>query len=144
MQRFFAEDGPGWRWMTVVPFAGPIVVAWHIGPLPLLQGTGEDLAWFVWALLLAWGLGRWSALVLGYPLLGAAYFARGVANGAPYEKADLVQILAGPHEGRVASIYDIWPSRSEVRVGLGDWERDQFEDVFGYCQVCRPDRFEAC
>jgi hypothetical protein len=61
----------------------------------------------------------------------------GFLNGAPYRNGDAVYILVGPHRGRVATLYDVWSPRQQVRVDLGEQARREVKDVFDDLEVCR-------
>lgn len=58
-------------------------------------------------------------------------------HGAPYQSGDWVRILRGPHRNRVVRVYEVWSERNEVRVELGEKEREDVKDVFGYLSVRR-------
>ena len=58
-------------------------------------------------------------------------------NGGPFRKDDLVQVLAGMHAGRIAAVYEEWPSRGQVRIDLGGPEWKDVKDVFSHVQLCR-------
>ncbi len=78
---------------------------------------------------LGWILG---ALAL-WPLL---YWISSRINGAPFREGDMVHILVGPHRGRVVRVYEMWPSRGQARVELGERERVEVTDVFMWNQIC--------
>jgi hypothetical protein len=61
-------------------------------------------------------------------------------NGGPFRKGDLVQVLTGPHAGKIAAVYEEWTSRGEVRVDLGEQEWKETKDVFSQVQLCRVKR----
>jgi hypothetical protein len=58
-------------------------------------------------------------------------------NGGPFHKGDLVQVIAGGHAGRIAAVYEEWPSRNQVRVDLGESEWSEVKDVFSYVQLLK-------
>jgi hypothetical protein len=58
-------------------------------------------------------------------------------NGGPFHNDDLVQVIAGPHAGETTTVYEEWPSRNQVRVDLGESERQNVKDVFSYVQLLR-------
>lgn len=58
-------------------------------------------------------------------------------NGGPFHKGDLVQVIAGVHAGKTATVYEEWPSRNQVRIGLGDGLSKEVKDVFSFTQICR-------
>ncbi|MEO0587684.1 MAG: hypothetical protein AAF078_08595, partial [Planctomycetota bacterium] len=58
-------------------------------------------------------------------------------NGAPFRIGDSVMILGGPHRGQVKRIYEVWATRSQVRVELSDIEREEVRDVLSDIAVRR-------
>jgi hypothetical protein len=58
-------------------------------------------------------------------------------NSGPFHNGDLVQVIAGPHAGETTAVYEEWPSRNQVRVDLGESERQDVKDVFSYVQLLR-------
>ena len=58
-------------------------------------------------------------------------------NGAPWSEGDLVQILIGKHRGHVGRIYEIWPSRDQVRVEINEQTKSDVTDVYFFNEVCR-------
>jgi hypothetical protein len=58
-------------------------------------------------------------------------------NGGPFRKGELVQVIAGPYAGRIAAVYDEWPSINKVRIDLGESEWKERKDVFSHIQLCR-------
>jgi hypothetical protein len=135
IQRLFARNGP----LKIALAAGVAgMMAWTARTLlsayrPTFLGT----VWFVFMMIVAGVLGFLVAVVAAAILLPPLYRLRGVKNGAPYAVGDEVLILAGPHRGQVARVYQVWSEWQGVRVELGDQERDQVTDVFSYVEVCR-------
>jgi hypothetical protein len=58
-------------------------------------------------------------------------------NDGPFHAGDLVQVIAGAHAGKIAAVYEEWPSRNQVRVDLGEAEYAAVKDVFSYVQLCK-------
>jgi hypothetical protein len=137
VQRFFADNWPLRLWMGIVPFAVPATVCWYVAPLPWLLSHWLNPVVFAGVLLLAWGVGCVAAIIPGLLLLGPLYYIQGLRNGAPYRVGDHVRVLACRHRGRVVRVYDLWKERNQVRVELGDEERERVTDVFSYFEVCR-------
>jgi ribosomal protein L24 len=54
-----------------------------------------------------------------------------------WSEGDLVQILIGQHRGHVGRIYEIWPSRKQVRVEVTEQMAEDVTDVYFYNEVCR-------
>jgi prepilin-type N-terminal cleavage/methylation domain-containing protein len=54
-----------------------------------------------------------------------------------------VQVIAGAHAGRIAAVYEEWPSRNQVRVDLGESEWTEVKDVFLYVQLCKVKKLES-
>lgn len=56
-------------------------------------------------------------------------------NGAPFREGDVVRILRGPHKQKVVPIYDVWIERDQVRVNLGEKEKNEMSDVFSLLSI---------
>ena len=95
-------------------------------------------AWIVGQTLVALAAAYLLGMILGTMLLWPflRLWARKM-NGGPFTLHDRVLILAGRHKGRIASIYELWPTRAEVRVDLGGEERKNITDVVGDHQILR-------
>jgi len=71
------------------------------------------------------------ACILGAILFGPLIFAIGSKiNGAPFREGDLVHILSGPHRNHVGRIYEMWPSRKQVRIQISAQAKKDVSDVF--------------
>ena len=108
----------------------------------LILGTGVAIScgvlsfWAVVALLAALPLGA----VLGMFVWPFIQLIIDPLNGAPFQVGDAVHILIGPHRDRVVRVYEIWPSRGQVRVELGEQAEKNVKnvkDVFWNFEVCR-------
>ncbi len=76
--------------------------------------------------------------IVGMMTLGPViYHVCRFLNGGPYQAGDNVYILVGPHRGRVVTIYEVWNTRGQVRVDLGEQAKREVKDVFDDLQVCR-------
>src|SRR5262245_7476649 len=101
-QYFFASPWVGRIWFTVIPLLCVIAVGRICsGFLEPLSGWGDfwRSSWYV--LLLAFVLGLMLALFPGWFVVGPLYYSRELKNGGPFKVGDTVQILAGPHKGRI-------------------------------------------
>jgi hypothetical protein len=119
IQYFFARDWPGKLWFVVVP---TLVAMFYHSAAP------TSLSWLNWVLGVLGGF--LVALLVGWPVLGAASYDRLRKNGGPFKVGDMVQILVGPHRGRVTRVYSLWQGDA-VRVELGEKEKASYSDVFG-------------
>ena len=108
------------------------------------------------------GLLLWTGLVLAIPLfiivlpyclfVLLALFTRPVwlpfykhaikRNGAPFHAGDWVRILHGQHQSQIVRVYEVWIDRDQVRVELGEKEKEDVRDVFSFLQVRRIERSE--
>ena len=77
------------------------------------------------------------AILFGWFVLGPYYMIRAKINGAPFEVGDRVRILAGPHRDRIATVYEVWESREQVRVELGEAAKVAVTDLFSEIAVCQ-------
>ena len=89
-------------------------------------------------LILGLLLGYFGAALIGWPILGTMYYERELKNGGPFEVGNAVQILAGPHKGRITRVYSTWQGNS-VRVELGEEAKKTYKDVFSPTQLLRED-----
>ncbi len=64
-------------------------------------------------------------------------------NGGPFKEGDIVQVIGGPHAGKIAAVYEEWPSRSQVRVDLGEAEWKNVKDVFYNVQLVKVKKAPA-
>jgi len=62
-------------------------------------------------------------------------------NGGPFKVGDTVQILTGPHRGRVTQIYSPW-RESAFRVRLGPEEEKECKDIFSSMGLLRNENTE--
>ncbi len=49
----------------------------------------------------------------------------------------MVYLLVGRYRGRIWCIYEMWPSRNQVRVEIDEEAARTVTDVFSYTEVCR-------
>lgn len=113
--------------VVTVRFSDPTLAAlrdWHL----LLSLLG--------VIALSLLLGFFVAFLLGWIILGPLYYNRMLENGGPYQIGDTVQILAGPHRGRVVRVYSLARGDS-VRVELGEQEKENFKDIFAATEVLK-------
>jgi hypothetical protein len=130
-QRFFASNAIFW----LAALAGALVVAWQ-----LIPATQPSLASVFWTSLLVCAggvLGIFLAVFPGMFVLGPLMHGVARINGSPFEVGDEVMILSGKHAGQIAKIYELWKERGQVRVELGEAERNAVTDVYSETQVCR-------
>jgi len=136
-QYFFARRWLFNAWLIAVPLLCMIVAVRAAGTSSATLAQWPTLLRLCGLVLLASLLGYFLALLLGSFVFGPVYYARGQRNGAPFRNGDLVHILVGPHRDRVVRVYEVWASRDQVRVDLGELERKDVVDVFSYFEICR-------
>ena len=110
------------------------VAARQIGPSLAAMRDVSFLFYYVAAIVLIWPLGWFLGAFCVWPFVMAL---TNKLNGAPFQNGDLIHILVGPHRDRVAHIYDVWPTRNQARVELGEKEKKAVTDVFDYTDICR-------
>jgi hypothetical protein len=103
-----------------------------------LIGKGRLSRWYLLSVL----VGVLVAIPLGWILGGVILWplvssVGRTVNGAPYAKGDQVRILIGAHRDRLVRVYEVWPSRHQVRVELDEQAKMTVKDVFMYNEVCR-------
>lgn len=129
LQRFFARESV-WTtgfFGTAVSFT--LFLAYQAAP-----DGGQMLAMVV--------AGATGGAMSSWILLKLLWHLRTWINGGPFRKGDLVQVIAGPHAGRIAAVYEEWPSRNQVRIDLDEESWKAVKDVFSYIQLCRVKRAE--
>ncbi|MHC4503671.1 MAG: hypothetical protein ACYTFI_10225 [Planctomycetota bacterium] len=104
-----------------------------VGAFPVLT-VFERVYMLVVAIPASIGLGWFIAALFVWPFV---YAASRRINGAPFSVGDKVHVLCGPHSGKRVAVYELWPSRGQVRVELGEQEKADAKDVFDENQVCR-------
>jgi hypothetical protein len=124
-QRFFARDA-----------------VWPIGFLG--TAVAVDLAFAVQApdLKKMLGLvfvGAVIGLIVSWIFFKILWRVRVWLNRGPFHTGDLVQVIAGPHAGKIAAVYDEWPSRKQVRIDLGETESTEVKDVYSYVQLLKSE-----
>jgi hypothetical protein len=128
-------------------FAQAVRIAVHGGGLALsilvVRAYWQDCtapysAWLIFYLLAAFAAYYLLGMILGGMILSPLLhvLARKM-NGGPFAVNDRVLILAGPHKGKVVSIYELWPSRFQLRGYLGEEEKKKVTDVLDDHQVWR-------
>ena len=129
MQRFFAQDWLGRVWLVGIPLLAAV------GALRTAEVGFASLAdwrtalWTAGVLALSLLLGFFVAIVLARLVLGPICCACELENGGPFNVGDVVQVLAGPHKGRIARVYSTWQGNT-LRVELGLQEKEGFRDIF--------------
>jgi hypothetical protein len=94
----------------------------------------EFSIWTAIAVLVAFPLG----CILGALFLGPFLFHIGSkVNGAPFQKGELVHILAGRYRDRVGPIDEVWKDRNSVLVDLGEHTNKDGPHEFSYNEICR-------
>jgi hypothetical protein len=58
-------------------------------------------------------------------------------QGWPFAVGDRVWILTGRHKNTIATVYEVWTERGQVRVELGAELKKKIEDVYCAVAVCR-------
>ena len=134
-QRLFTDNRPIFFLMALGALALSARVCWIL--VPTLTPSPWSIGEFVIMLVVAACLG---ALIGAFPcgyILGPILKWIEHRNGAPFHEGDEVVILSKRFPGRVTRIYAVWAERHEVRVELGEVEREKVTDVFSYTDVCR-------
>ncbi len=85
------------------------------------------------ACLCAAGVGFLSS----YFILGRILFLIFSRINGPFAAGDIVRILCSRHRDRVTRVYDVWASRGQVRVDLGEDAKRNLTDVLMYHEICR-------
>lgn len=123
VQRFLAQ-----RWPWTLAFWGGSLYA---GILFVTRGDADHAECGTIV------MGAACGVVSTWVFLRALWHILARINGAPFRNGDVVQIRVGEHRGRVATVYEEWKQRGEVRVDLGERAKKDLKDVFSYVELCR-------
>lgn len=127
---FYAQDWPIKIWFGFVLLFCVVLAVRASHPTMAAMADWRVLLWLVATVVLALLLGFFMAILCGWLILGPLYYARLLKNGGPFKVGDHVEILYGPHRGRVVRVYSLWQGDG-VRVKLSEQEKETFKDVFG-------------
>lgn len=141
----FAEEWPALIWLGSGCVIGMVRAAVLCQPTPGLLGDGWGVLAFLAALILGFLVGYLGAVLLGMVVLGFLYCDRGVRNGEPFRKGDVVRILVGPHRDRIVRVLDAfniadYAGAHRIRVELGEDVGQEDEDLFRSYQVLLVER----
>ncbi len=136
-QYFLAQPWLPRAWRVAVALACIVIAVRGTGMTPAALTEGLPLLLLLGIVALAALLGHFLALLLGWFVFGPLYYARGLKNGASFRAGDRVRVLTGAHRDRVVRVYEVWESRDQVRVELGEQARRDATDVFSPHQICR-------
>lgn len=92
------------------------------------------ILWAVLSVLIAAVLGFVLAIFPGWMIVGNIVAK---VQGAPFQKGDSVCVLKGLHKNKIATVYEIWAQRGQVRVDLGSELKEKVQDVFSHVEICR-------
>ena len=101
-------------------------------------GAWWDLVRLAWFVFLASLLGFFLALFPGWFVVGPLLYDREIKNGGPFKIGDTVQVLSGPHRGRITRVYATW-QHGALRVELGPKEKEEFTDVLAPVRLLRAE-----
>lgn len=110
-----------------------LLVAFPPESARLVSDVGYVLETAAWVVA-GFGLLAMLSALFVWPLAGRLV-AR--LNGAPFAVGEVVEVLGGKDAGRVAEIYEVWPTRGQVRLRLGEERASAVTDVFSEHQVRR-------
>lgn len=139
---FYAGDWPVKIWFGFVLLFSVVLAVRASHPTMAALADWRVLLWLVAAVVLALLLGFFVAVMCGWLILGPLYYARLQMNGGPFKVGDHVEILYGPHRGRVVRVYSLWQGYG-VRVELGEKEKETFKDVFGATKLLKAKDAES-
>ena len=136
LQKFVAQDWPIKIWLAVITALHVAVALWACGPSLTMLSDWSAVAWLGAVIILAVPVGWFSAILVGWFVLGPMYYGWGLKNGSPFHVGDRVRILVGPHRDCIARVYSLWQGDC-VRVELGAEEKEVFHDIFSPTQLLR-------
>jgi hypothetical protein len=142
-QCFFASAWPGRIWFAAIPLLLALAVGRTCASFLDPFADWWDFFRFAWFVLLALLLGFFLAVFPGWFVIGPLFYDREMKNGGPFKVGDTVQILSGPHKGRISRVYSTWQGNT-LRVELGAREKDEFKDIFSPAQLLREGSAPHC
>ncbi|MGA2059064.1 MAG: hypothetical protein ABSG67_01180 [Thermoguttaceae bacterium] len=77
------------------------------------------------------------------PVWGPIIYLVNKMHGAPFQSGDYVHILHGKNRNKVVVVYEVWSSRDQVRVNLGEKEKENYADLFSYLNVRRVQKTDV-
>ncbi len=137
MQYIIAEGWLDRVWNAVIPSLCALGAVRMLEPTLALLGNWNYFSRFSVIIVTVLMIGYLLALMSGWLIFGPIKYARSRENGAPFHEGDVVQILMGPYRDRVVPVYKVLEERKEVRVELGEKEKEDLKDFFSYTQICR-------
>ena len=108
LQYFFAGNWPVIIWMVSFTILCPLAVGFGYWPIVDLYGDWNHWLVFLGVVLLAFPLGYFGAILVGWFVIGPLFYDRSVKNGEPFHEGDLVHILVGSHRDHVARVEKAW------------------------------------
>jgi len=146
-QYFFAGYRPVIIWMVTFLILCPLAVGLYYWPAVEQHGDWNHWLKFFGIELLGLLLGYFSAILVGWFVLGPLFYDRSLKNGEPFHEGDLVQILFGPYRDRIARVDKAWDAAPwagghQIQVALGEQARQDGSDVFESRQIVRISRSE--
>ena len=141
MQRFYAQKWPMKIWFIAVPILWVILDLRACEPTTATLTDLPSMLWLVVVALLSLVWGFFVAAIIALTFFVPVYEARALKNGGPFKSGDLVQILVGPHCGKVARVCS--ETRAEdLRVELGKEAAARREDIFSPTALLREEDAE--
>ncbi len=83
--------------------------------------------------------GASAGVLISYFVLRGLNYIITRMNGAPFQKGDTVQVLAGKYQGQTGKVYEEWKDRKQVRVDLGEQAKKNLKDIFSFNEICRSE-----
>ncbi len=128
-------------WIVGVPLGFAYATAIEILPTVYVFPVWKSALFMIWGIFLSLLLGVCCALLLGGLILGLIYQSVVRWNGGPFVQGDLVQILVGPHRGRVVRVYSLAQGFA-VHVDLGGEEKEtskaRFQAIHVFKERLKP------
>jgi hypothetical protein len=122
---FLGSTGGLWLFFKVLEDAG----------IPL--GSVQVDFWTILAALALTAMGFVIGVAFLWQVIGQIALR---LQGWPFKVGEAVEVLTGNHAGTVGEIYEIWESRSQVRLRIGSAEAERVEDVFSGINITRQNK----
>jgi hypothetical protein len=133
LQRVFAS-----RWVGRAWFATACGTCVYLVMREVLVRSADLWVLFYSVVLLpiALGLGFFGGVLSAAVIWPPLVTWRERINGGPFSEGDVVEVLRGPHAGRICQVYSQWQGKT-VRLKLGEEAASKYQDIFSVLQVRR-------
>lgn len=136
IQLFFAYQWPMKLWLGTFTLGTTLAALAATQPSRTTFSDWRSLLSLLVVVVISLPLGFFLGVVSGSIFLLPLFALREQLSGGPFTVGDAVQILIGPHSGKITHIVSPWQGRS-YRVKLDEESEKTFKDIFGEEQLLK-------